>query len=339
MAALGFNQYYSLFPPATTGFNLHHSLFPPARPPTYQLLNVISQGSYGVVYRALDTKTSEIVAVKKEFHGLSKTTQREINILKGLPRHPFIVEFKDLIVYDQQRVFVVMEYVESDLCKLMNLRKIASTRFNLSEIKMFMKKLLKGVAFLHDNGVMHRDLKPSNILVNEIKGDLKICDFGLSRCFDRTKETGRYTQRVGTLWYKAPELLLGAKEYSCAVDMWSVGCIMAELLLNRVLFQGSCEIRQIASIYKVLGMPDDVALPGFSNLPGSGVVVEPLGERLPCNLLDSGVFAGHPLVTEHCFDLILKLLKYDPKKRITAKEALDHGWFKESYGLSVDLNL
>ncbi|KAL3618593.1 hypothetical protein CASFOL_037675 [Castilleja foliolosa] len=333
MAALGSNH-YSLFPPATTGFNLHHSLFPPARPPTYKLLNVISQGAYGVVYRALDTNTGEIVAVKKEFHGLSKSTQREIIILKGLPRHPSIVEFKDLIVDDNRRVFVVMEYVENDLGRLMDSRKITSTRFNLREIKTLMKKLLKGVAFLHDNGVMHRDLKPSNILVNDINGDLKICDFGLSRCFDRTKETGRYTQLVVTLWYRAPELLLGAKEYSCAIDMWSVGCIMAELLLNRVLFEGSCEIRQIASIYKVLGMPDDVAWPGFSNMPGSGVVVEPLGERLPCNLLDSGVFAGHPLVTENCFDLILKLLKYDPKKRITAKEALEHGWFKESYGLS-----
>ncbi|GFQ06589.1 cyclin-dependent kinase g-1 [Phtheirospermum japonicum] len=174
---------------------------------------------------------------------------------------------------------------------------------------------------------MHRDIKPSNILVDEKKGELKICDFGLSRCFDRT---GRYTQGVGTLWYKAPELLLGAQEYSCAVDMWSVGCIMAELLLNQVLFQGSCEIRQLLSIYMVLGTPDDVTWPGFSSLPGSGVFLQHFEER-PYNLLGS----KPPMVTERCFDLIKRLLTYDPKKRITAKEALDHDWFNEYYGFSA----
>ncbi|KAI3455035.1 hypothetical protein Pfo_011698, partial [Paulownia fortunei] len=261
----------------------------------YERLNVISQGSYGIVYRARDKKTGQIVAMKQEFHGFSLSTLREIDILKSLP----------LVVDDCGRVFVVMDYLQNDLKRFMDVRKKPLT---LSEVKCLMKQLLEGVKFLHENGVMHRDLKPSNILMND-KGQLKICDFGLSRHFGSL--SGSYTPGVVTLWYRAPELLLGANEYSCAIDMWSVGCIMAELMLKEYIL--------------VLGTPDDAAWPGFSSLIGSRLQFV----KQPYNLLRLT-----PILTERGFDLLGKLLTYDPHKRITAEAALNHDWFREYYGFS-----
>ncbi|KAL0355042.1 UNVERIFIED_CONTAM: Cyclin-dependent kinase G-2 [Sesamum radiatum] len=220
----------------------------------YEYLNVISHGSYGIVYRARDKKTGEIVAMKQEFYGYCTTTLTEISILMSLPRHPAIVEFKGVAVDDWNRVFIVMEHVENNLKGFMNARRQPLSPY---EVKCMMKQLLDGVKFLHENGVMHRDLKPSNILIN-MKGHLKICDFGLSRQFE--SEWGSYTPGVVTLWYRAPEILAG----------------------ERILPQSTC------------------------------------------------VISGVPLLTGLGFDLLKKLLEYDPEKRITAEAALNHGWFKES---------
>ncbi|KAL0349820.1 UNVERIFIED_CONTAM: Cyclin-dependent kinase G-2 [Sesamum radiatum] len=134
---------------------------------TYKFLNVISQGSYGIVYRARHRKTLEIVAIKHEFHGLSRSTLREIATLTSLPRHPAVIEFKEVIVDDRDRVFIVMEHVENDLKRFMNVGK---KPLNLNEVKCIMKQFLEGVRFLHENGLMHRDLKPSNILINRKGG-------------------------------------------------------------------------------------------------------------------------------------------------------------------------
>ncbi|KAL0441871.1 UNVERIFIED_CONTAM: Cyclin-dependent kinase G-1 [Sesamum radiatum] len=272
---------------------------------TYNFLNVISQGSYGVVCKARHRKTLEIVAIKHEFHGLSRSTLREIATLTSLPRHPAVIEFKEVVVDDRDRVFIVMEHVENDLKRFMDVRK---KPLNLNEVKCIMKQFLEGVRFLHENGLMHRDLKPSNILINR-KGGLKICDFGLSRKF--ASECRSCCADVGALWYKAPEILIGAETYSCAIDMWSVGFIMAELLLKEVLSKGRCDLEQIAQIYIVLG---------------SG---EPDDNRLMQKFLAAASSTGAPALTELGFDLLKKLLGYDPEKRITAEAALNHGWFKE----------
>ncbi|KAK6152144.1 hypothetical protein DH2020_014779 [Rehmannia glutinosa] len=292
----------------------------------YMLLNVISKGSYGIVYRAQDMNTGEIVAIKHEFHGLSRPTLREVRTLKSLPRHPSIVQFKDTIVEDRDRIFVVMEYIENDLERLMNVEN--SHPFTLSEVKCLMKQLLEGLTFLHENGVMHRDLKPSNILINQVRGQLKICDFGLSRYFG--KASGSYTPGLVTLWYRAPELLLGAKEYSCAIDMWSVSCIMAELLLKEVFFRENSEIQQLKSIYMLLGTPDhhDITCLGFSSTFHSAK--RPYHE-LRLKFATATYFNGAQLLTECGFDLLEKLLTHDLLKRITARATLHHDWFKEYY--------
>ncbi|KAH6781840.1 hypothetical protein C2S52_001366 [Perilla frutescens var. hirtella] len=268
----------------------------------YHLLNVINHGSYGVVYRAWDKETGEIVAIKHEIEGLSRSTVREIGILQSLPPHPSIVELKDVIIDDHHHdggVFVVMEYVESDLEKL--IAAANKKPFTISEVKFVMKQILEGVAFLHGNGVMHRDLKPANILINSKQGRLKICDFGLSRPIG--SQSGSYTPGIVTQWYRAPEILLGAKRYSNAIDMWSVGCIMAELVLGQVAFPGNSEVEQLVCIGRSRRI---------------------LGERLKGLLSASGV------------DLIQRLLAVDPNRRITADDALHHAWFREFYGLLSD---
>ncbi|KAK6115047.1 hypothetical protein DH2020_007316 [Rehmannia glutinosa] len=263
----------------------------------YELLNVISKRAYEIVYRAQDMNTGKIVAVKHEFHGLSRPTSREISILKSLPRHLSIVQFKDTIMEDYDRISVVMEYIENDLEKLMKVKKIH--HFTLSEVKCLMKQLLEGLAFLHENGVMHRDLKPSNILINQVRGQLKICNFGLSRYFG--KASGSYTPGLVTLWYRAPELLLRVKEYSSAIDMWSVDCIMAELLLNEVLFRGNSEIQQLESIYILLGTPDhhDITCPRFLSIFHSSK--RPYNHELRLKFPTATYFNGAPLLTERRF--------------------------------------
>ncbi|GAA0183940.1 non-receptor serine/threonine protein kinase [Lithospermum erythrorhizon] len=233
----------------------------------FERLNKIDEGTYGVVYRAQDKKTGEIVALKKvkmekEREGFPLTSLREINILLSF-HHPSIVDVKEVVVGSSlDSIFMVMEYMEHDLKGLMETMK---QPFSQSEVKCLMLQLLEGTKYLHDNWVLHRDLKTSNLLLNN-RGELKICDFGLARQYGSPLKP--YTQLVVTLWYRAPELLLGSKQYSTAIDMWSLGCIMAEMLAKEPLFNGKSEIDQIDKIYRILGTPNDTIWPGFSKLPG-----------------------------------------------------------------------
>lgn len=275
----------------------------------YWLLEILNAGSYGVVYRGLDTLTREIVAIKHETHGLSKSTMREINILSSLPPHPSIVGIRDVAVDEWWRVFVVMEHMETDLNKWM---KSQTKPLTLSELKSIMKQILQGMKFLHENGVMHRDLKPANILINTKKAQVKICDFGLSR---PGMGEGPYTPGVVTQWYRAPELLAGVESYSNAIDMWSVGCIMAELVLREALFPGKTEIQQLKYIMQIVG-----SCPFLLKL----------------RVADAITYEGAPMITAAGMDLLYRLLDLSASSRITAEDALNHIWFKEFYGLLSD---
>lgn len=184
----------------------------------YDRLNKISEGTYGVVYRAKEKEMGDIVALKKvkmgkEREGFPVSALREMNILMSL-QHPSIVEVREVVMDDHDGVFMVMEYMDHELKRLMEVMK---QPFSQSEVKCLMIQLLEGLSYLHDNWVIHRDLKTSNLLLSS-KGELKICDFGLSRQYGRPLKP--YTSVVVTLWYRAPELLLGTKQYSTAIDMW-----------------------------------------------------------------------------------------------------------------------
>ncbi|OLY77893.1 Cyclin-dependent kinase 11B [Smittium mucronatum] len=213
----------------------------------YERLNKIEEGTYGVVYRAKEISTGEIVALKhiklnKDEVGFPITSLREIYTLQ-LAKHPNIVNVREIITGSTLfSVYIVMDYVEHDLKSLMTGMR---TSFLQSEIKTLMLQLLSAVAFLHDNWILHRDLKTSNLLMNN-EGQIKVADFGLARKY--SSPLGQMTQLVVTLWYRAPELLFGIREYSTAVDMWSVGCIFAELIDKNPLFPGRSEIDQISKV-------------------------------------------------------------------------------------------
>uniref|UniRef100_A0A663LUY6 cyclin-dependent kinase n=1 Tax=Athene cunicularia TaxID=194338 RepID=A0A663LUY6_ATHCN len=288
----------------------------------FQCLNRIEEGTYGVVYRAKDKKTDEIVALKrlkmeKEKEGFPITSLREINtILKA--QHPNIVTVREIVVgSNMDKIYIVMNYVEHDLKSLMETMKQPF----LPEVKTLMIQLLRGVKHLHDNWILHRDLKTSNLLLSH-SGILKVGDFGLAREYGSPLKP--YTPVVVTLWYRAPELLLGAKEYSTAIDMWSVGCIFGELLTQKPLFPGKSEIDQINKVFKDLGTPSEKIWPGYNELPA---VKKMTFTEYPYNNLRKRFGA---LLSDQGFDLMNNFLTYYPARRITAEDGLKHEYFRET---------
>ncbi|XP_062168327.1 cyclin-dependent kinase G-2-like [Alnus glutinosa] len=293
----------------------------------FEMLNKINEGTYGIVYKAKDKKTGQIVALKKVKMGIEKeggfplSSLREINILSSF-NHPSVVDVKEVVLDDFDTVFMVMEYMEYDLkCLLGDMKQ----PFSISEVKCLMLQLLEGVKYLHDNWVLHRDLKTSNLLVSK-EGELKICDFGLSRQYGSPLKP--FTPVVVTLWYRAPELLLGTKQYSTAIDMWSVGCIMAELVGKEPLFKGKNEVDQLGKIFQILGAPNEETWPGLTKLPGVRPNIKQMHNLLR-KKFPARSFTGSPVLSNLGFDLLSKLLAYDPEKRITAEAALNHDWFRE----------
>ncbi|KAL9559725.1 hypothetical protein PS6_000595 [Mucor atramentarius] len=286
----------------------------------FERLNHIEEGSYGIVFRARDKETDEVVALKKlklqpENGGFPVTSLREIHALMII-KHPNIVNVREIAMGNHMdQVFIVMDFIEHDLKGLMQDMR---SPFLQSEIKTLMLQLLSAVALMHDNWIIHRDLKTSNLLLNN-RGEIKVADFGLARKYG--SPMGNMTQLVVTLWYRAPELLLGAKEYTTAIDMWSVGCIFAELLNNEALLPGRSEIDQLDRIFKLLGSPTEEIWPGYSQLPHAKNIAP---------VYQPSLRSKFTTLTQAGLDLLSKLLTYDPSKRITAEEALNHPYFSES---------
>lgn len=290
----------------------------------FQCLNRIEEGTYGVVYRARDKRTDEVVALKrlkmeKEKEGFPITSLREINtLLKG--QHPNIVTVREIVVgSNMDKIFIVMDYVEHDLKSLIETMKHKKQVFLPGEVKCLIQQLIRAVAHLHDNWILHRDLKTSNLLLSH-KGILKVGDFGLAREYGSPLK--EYTSIVVTLWYRAPELLLGCKEYSCPIDVWSVGCIFAELLAMTALFPGKSEVDQLNRIFKDLGTPNERIWPGYSQLP---LVKKMTFTDYPVSQLRKKFVT---LTCEHGLSLLQGLLTYDPKQRLTAEAALKDNYFK-----------
>lgn len=286
----------------------------------FEKLNKVGEGTYGVVYRAKDKKTNEIVALKRirmerENDGLPISSLREIKLLKTL-RHDNVVLVKEVAVgNDLDQIFLVMEYCEQDMAALMdNVKK----PYTPAEVKCLMLQLLKGIEYCHDHFVIHRDLKLSNLLLNS-QGILKIADFGLARSFGLPSRP--MTPKVVTLWYRAPELLFGDLNYTTAVDMWSAGCIFGELLKHAPLLPGKVEKQQVDLIIDLLGTPHEKIWQGFNKLPMSTIK---LPEQRFNNLKNK-----FPHITDAARSLLSGLLTYDPKKRLSVKQALAHPYFFE----------
>eukprot|EP00301_Raphidiophrys_heterophryoidea_P005901 c12427_g3_i1.p2 GENE.c12427_g3_i1~~c12427_g3_i1.p2 ORF type:complete len:287 (-),score=66.51 c12427_g3_i1:121-981(-) len=262
----------------------------------------------------------------KEKDGFPITALREVTTLLNL-RHPNIVQVKEVVIGGSlDKIFMVMEYMEHDVKGLIEDLKQPLSQ---SEIKCLLLQLLSAVDYMHENWVLHRDLKTSNLLMNN-QGELKVCDFGLARKYGSPKRP--YTDLVVTLWYRAPELLLGTLSYSTAVDMWSVGCIFAEFLLRKPLFPAKTELEEVDVIFKSLGTPTDETWPGFRTLPHAKKIRwhQYAGSNLREKFPVRSVSGSGSYLSDSGYDLLTRMLRYNPEERITAAEALKHEYFSEA---------
>ncbi|OHS98245.1 CMGC family protein kinase [Tritrichomonas foetus] len=283
----------------------------------------LGEGSYGVVYRATDKNTGMTVALKilklenLEDDGVPSTLLREISILKSI-QHINVVSLVDAQT-STLPIYLAFEYVERDLRRLIQMKRRS---FRPQSIKSYAFQMLAAVYYLHSHRIIHRDIKPDNILISR-NGILKLCDFGMARYF--TIPMRPYTRGVVTLWYKAPELILGGF-YELSIDIWSVGCILYEMITYSPLFPGDGQLDQMMRILKVLGTPTEEEFPGFKEKFSSGMEI-PLPVHEPCDLA-AMMNGADPLL----IDLVLRMLRFDPMKRISAKEALQHPYFDDIQG-------
>jgi negative regulator of the PHO system len=256
----------------------------------------------------------------KEIHldseeGTPSTAIREISLMKEL-KHENIVSLHD-VIHTENKLMLVFEYMDKDLKKYMDSRGDRG-QLDYVTIKSFMQQLLRGIAFCHDNRVLHRDLKPQNLLINT-KGQLKLADFGLARAFGIPVNT--FSNEVVTLWYRAPDVLLGSRTYNTSIDIWSAGCIMAEMYTGRPLFPGTTNDDQLQKIFRLMGTPSERSWPGISQFP----------EYKPNfhNFATQSLHAILPQVDPLGLDLLGKMLQLRPEMRISASEALRHAWFQD----------
>lgn len=282
----------------------------------YFNLEKVGEGTYGIVYKAQDS-AGEVFALKTirleaEDEGIPSTAIREISLLKEL-QHPNIVRLCD-VIHTERKLTLVFEYLDQDLKKLIDM---CEGGLDLATTKSFLYQLLRGIAYCHQHRVLHRDLKPQNLLINR-EGSLKLADFGLARAFGIPVRS--YTHEVVTLWYRAPDVLMGSRKYSTPVDIWSVGCIFAEMVNGRALFPGNTDQDQLQRIYKLLGTPSEQSWPSITELPDWKPSVEqhepqPWQSMVP-NLDPPGL------------ELLSKMLQYSPDHRVTGRAGMEHEYFR-----------
>ncbi|XP_056643370.1 cyclin-dependent kinase 20-like [Diorhabda sublineata] len=284
----------------------------------YKILGRAGEGAYGFVFKGVDLRTANLAALKKinvNQVGCPKSVIREILALRFL-RHKNIVKLLDFISLKTCMV-LVMEYLPTTLYDILSKNDLV---LSLGQVKAYTRMLLKGVNYMHQNHIMHRDLKPANLLLSK-NGILKIGDFGLARIYDHEKRR-LYSHQVATRWYRSPELLYGSRTYNLSVDMWSVGCIIAEMVEGKPLFPGETDIEQLAMVLGTLGTPNNKTWPGLTQLPDYNKISFTYAKPQPWTSVlpeaDSGTI-----------DLISKILIYDQNKRLTAKEALNDRYFKQ----------
>jgi len=300
----------------------------------YARTDLIGQGAYGTVYRGTQRSTNRTVAIKRIPYadstpegGVPCNVIREISLLRELT-HVNVVQLLDVIQATPGGLYLVFEYVAHDLKTYMDQRQRSDDirdRVGLPRgtVRSFLRQILNGVGYCHTHRVLHRDLKPHNLLISADGTTLKLADFGLARLSGLPN--GPYTYEVVTLWYRAPELLLGASRYSAAVDVWSVGCIFAEMATGLPLFPGRSDIDQLIKIFQRRGTPDPrTNWHGVDRLPHYNAEFPKWNERPITDFVPY-----EALGSNNAADLLTALLQYDPDRRIVCRQALQHPYFSE----------
>ncbi|KAI9347067.1 MAP kinase [Pilaira anomala] len=283
----------------------------------------MGQGAYGVVCAAKDTDSDEQVAIKKvcrifEKTILAKRALREVKLLRFFNGHENITSVLDMDIVNLQdfnEIYLVQELMEADLHQIIR----SGQPLTDAHFQYFVYQICRGLKYIHSANVLHRDLKPGNLLVNA-DCELKICDFGLARGYSENADhnVGFMTEYVATRWYRAPEIMLSFQNYTKAIDMWSVGCIFAEMLGGRPLFKGRDYVDQLNQILGILGTPDEETLCRVGSDRAQVYIRSlPRMPKIPFENL-------YPRANPMAIDLLNKLLEFDPSKRIDVEEALSH---------------
>eukprot|EP01112_Ceratiomyxa_fruticulosa_P023052 TRINITY_DN865_c0_g1_i1.p1 TRINITY_DN865_c0_g1~~TRINITY_DN865_c0_g1_i1.p1 ORF type:complete len:390 (-),score=56.45 TRINITY_DN865_c0_g1_i1:1391-2560(-) len=323
----------------------------------YQALEMIGEGTAGCVYRAIHKETKEEVALKVlKAWSYDKSSKDEVALLQHLSGAQHVIPLKEIIFVNntsptgspagspsspssqtrEDTAVLVFPYYEHDLSGLLSEHKLA-----LPQVKCYLRQLLIGLAAIHARGCMHRDLKSANLLLNN-KGELTIADFGTATSY---RDRASFSNKVVTLWYRAPELLLGTTQYGPEIDMWSVGCVFIELLTSRNFLPGQTEEQQLEVISRLCGTPDETNFPGVSKLPHFSALIRspshsnssPQHPNSPTSAPGSPphhyprrlreALKGSYIFPEETYDLLDDLLTLDPARRITAEQALNHRFF------------
>lgn len=290
----------------------------------YTDLNYISEGAYGVVVSAFDNKNRHRVAIKKispfEHQTYCQRTLREIRILTRFS-HENIIDIRDIIsapsVDLMRDVYIVQCLMETDLHHVIRAHQMTG-----EHICYFLYQILRGLKYIHSANVLHRDLKPSNLLING-NCDLKICDFGLARVArPELDDAGLLTEYVATRWYRAPEIMLNSRGYSKSIDIWSVGCILAEMISGRAIFPGKHYLDQLQLILQVLGSPRREELDWIRNPRARDYLISlERSPRIPWA-------RRYPTGSPQALELLDQMLTMNPNDRIDVDKALAHPYFE-----------
>eukprot|EP00927_Polykrikos_kofoidii_P036791 TRINITY_DN3103_c1_g2_i1.p2 TRINITY_DN3103_c1_g2~~TRINITY_DN3103_c1_g2_i1.p2 ORF type:complete len:351 (-),score=48.67 TRINITY_DN3103_c1_g2_i1:432-1484(-) len=297
----------------------------------FQMLDRLGEGVHGSVFRARDIETENIVAVKR-YHfekeseedsdgGVPMHILREVSLLRDF-EHPNIVRLLDVVVTNNLEFNLIFEQAEVDLGNFLRGFYRRRERLPTNTLASFARQLIHGIFACHTRSILHRDLKPQNILIDH-GTHLKICDFGLSRIIDLTRPRA-YTHEVITIWYRAPEMFLGATLYGMEVDNWSMGCIIAEMIVGTPIFMGDSEFGMLMKIFEAMGTPTEETWPGVSKLPHWQTWFPNWPHKNKAEM----VCRLHPELPEAALELFQGLLTMCPTRRMTSRKANNHRCFQ-----------
>ena len=282
---------------------------------SYTRGKTLGEGTFGIVFEAFHSKNGNKVAIKRikssknKVEGAVVTALREIKHMQAL-KHPNVLHLYEAYTADEC-IHMVLEFCPIDLENIINNKKLFLKE---DQIRKYMEMTISGMKYCHDNFILHRDLKPSNLLIG-LNGQIRIADFGLAKSYPTS---GNMTPTVVTIWYRAPELLFGARHYSAAVDVWAIGCIFAELMIRRPIFQAMSDsnIEQLQKIFNVMGTPTENTWPNVKLLPQ---YVE-FEKREPLSLVE--LIVDKCRQSQEAHDMLASFLLHDPRKRCTLTDAL-----------------